>query len=54
MTIAVPAFTDEQAAEALRGATPVDPEALRRERERATAALDTMFASLPEVQPWER
>lgn len=54
-TITIPAFTDEQVAAALLNARPVDPEALRRERERATAALDWAFAHVrTEVQPWER
>lgn len=54
MTIAVPAFTDEQVAEALRTARPLDSAEVERAQARAAAALDTMFAAIPEVQSWER
>lgn len=54
-TIAVLEFTPEQVAEALRTARPVDSAGVERAQARAAAAaLDTMLASIPEVQPWAR
>ncbi|MCV7204893.1 hypothetical protein H7J71_23035 [Mycolicibacterium peregrinum] len=47
-------FTDEQVAEALRDATPVDPAAVQRAQARAGAALDVAFAPTLREQPWER
>ncbi|WP_170092341.1 hypothetical protein [Mycobacteroides abscessus] len=54
MTLTIPAFTDEQVAEALRTARPVDPVEVERAQARASAALDTMLASIRQEQPWQR
>lgn len=51
MTIAIPEFTDEQVAEALRTARPVNNAEVERAQARAAAAIDTMFAAIPEVRP---